>query len=425
MKNYTLPRPSGAMRSHRMNQSQSPSRVSFRLVPDPNPWADPLTLPRLSHIGTLLLCLFVLACAVYPTTPMSALHTGVMLLCCAVVYIAVVRSVLPCLAAVLVALLGTLIGSITGGAVVLCLLSAVSVGAFLICTVRSRWLLTVPALAYAIALALSGDALASLVALIAFPAAGILAYAIMQNSGRVGTICATSAVFGLCALFALALAWYRTSGTLTPDELRTLFSKLREQLIVTMQESEFVASLQQWLDEMQITYTDASTLIRTTVELGFALLPASLVTLCNLFGYAAQLACTHAFVGVGMNKLRTRVSQLFVLSVPSALVFFVCAVAALFTNTLALGGAVVANLFWILLPGMCVVGVYKLIADVRSRRSPLMLLLVAASLLFAPAFLIFGLALSGAMTTLLRPLFTRMMLLSHMQDKNDPSDKDE
>jgi hypothetical protein len=74
---------------------------------------------------------------------------------------------------------------------------------------------------------------------------------------------------------------------------------------------------------------------------------------------------------------------------------------------------------------MCLVGIYKLIADARNRFSPLMLLLVVAALLFAPAFLILGLALSGAMTTLLRPLFTRMMLMSHMQDKNDPSDKDE
>lgn len=408
-----------------MNQSQNPSRVSFRLVPDPNPWADPPTLPRLSHMGALLLCLFVLACAVYPVAPASSIYTGIMLLCCVTVYIAAVRSVLPCLAALLVFLLGTLSGSLTGGTIALCLLCAVAFGAYLICTVRSWYLLIVPALAYVAALVLSGDAFVALVALIAFPAAGILAYAIMQNSGRVGTICATSAVFGLCAVFALALLWYRTGSMPSPDELKTLLYEVREQLIVTMQESEYVAILQQSIQDMRLTGIDANTIIRTGVELGFALLPAALVTVCNVFGYAAQLTCTRAFAGTGMKRLMTRVSQLFVLSVPSAIIFLVCAVATLFTNTLALGGAVVANLLLILLPGMCLVGIFKLIADVRTRRAPLMLLLMLAALLFAPAFLIFGLALSGAMTTLLRPLFTRMMLMSHMQDKNDPSDKDE
>ena len=409
-----------------MNQSQNPSRVSFRLVPDPNPWADPATLPRLSRIGTLLLSLFVLACAVYPTAPASPpLYTGIMLLCCAVVYLSVVRAVLPAIAAAVIFLLGTLSGSLTGGVLALCLLCAVSIGAYLVCTVRSWWLLTVPALAYAIALVLCGDPLFSLVALVAFPTAGILAYAIMQNSGRVGTICATSAVFGLLAVFVLALVWYRTNGAVSFDELKALFSEVREQLIITMQESEYLALLQQWLDDMPLAGIDAHTFIRTSVELGFALLPATLVTLCNLFGYAAQLTCTRAFIGTGMKGLMTRVSQLFVLSVPSAIVFFICAIASLFANALALGGAVVTNLMLILLPGMCLIGIYKLIADARNHFSPLMLLLVVAALLFAPAFLILGLALSGAMTTLLRPLFTRMMLMSHMQDKNDPSNKDE
>lgn len=414
-----------------MNQPQNPSRVSFRLVPDPNPWSDPATLPRLSHVGTILLCLFVLACAVYPTaavcltTAASDAFTGVMLLCCAAVYLAVVRSVPPTVAAAAIFLLGTLSGSLIGGVLALCLLSAVSIGAYLVCTVRSWWLLTVPALAYAATLVLSGDALLSLIALIAFPAAGILAHSIMQNDGRVGTICATSAVFGLCALFALALVWYRTGGTLSWDELKTLFAEMRELLISTMQESEYLAALQQTLDDMPVAHIDAHTFIRTSVELGFALLPAVLVTLCNLFGYAAQVSCTRAFVGTGMKALMTRVSQLFVLSVPSAIVFFVCTIAMLFTGAQTIGGAVVANLVLILLPGMCLVGIFKLIADARNRFSPLMLLLAIAALLFAPIFLILGLAMSGATTTLLRPIFTRMMLISHMQDKDDPSDKND
>jgi hypothetical protein len=54
-----------------------------------------------------------------------------------------------------------------------------------------------------------------------------------------------------------------------------------------------------------------------------------------------------------------------------------------------------------------------------------MVLLTVAAFIFAPQLLILGLALSGAATTLIRPLLTRMMLSAHDINKDDPSDKDE
>ena len=408
-----------------MNQSQNQPRVAFRIVADPNPWADVPTLPRLSPVGALLLCLFVAACAVYPTAP-NGVYTLIMLASCAAVYLGVVRSVLPALAAFALFALGTLVGGLDVGVLVLCLVCTVSIGAYLICTVRSWLLLAVPVLSYLAALALCSDAVLAVTALIAFPAAGILAYAVMQNGGRVGTICATSAIFGLCAIFGLALLWYRENGTVSSNEILTLLTEVREQLIVTIQESDQLALLEQSLKELYGSEpVDAAAFVRWTVETAFTLLPAVAVTLCNLLGYAAQLTCTHAFAGTGMKQLMTRVSQLFILSVPTAIVFLICTVATLFSDVSSLGGAVFVNLFLILLPGMCLVGVFKLIADMRSRRSPWMIILIVATLLFATQFLILGLALSGAATTLLRPLLTRMMLKAHHQSKDDPSDKDE
>lgn len=409
-----------------MNQSPKAPRVTFQIVADPNPWADALTLPRLSLPGTLLLSLFVLACAVYPLAASSGAYTLAMLIACAVVYLAVVRSLLPSLAALALFLVGTTVAGPGGGALSLCTLCTVSIGAYLICTVRSWWLISVPALAYGCALLICGDALLGSLSLIAFPAAGILAYSIMQNSGRVGTICATSAVLGLCAVFGLALLWYREHGVISWNELMTLLVDVREELILALQESDQLALLQQSLDELNAGKTiDAASLVRSVVETAFLLIPAIAVTTFNLFGYVAQMSCTRAFVGTSMKQLMTRVSQLFILSVPAAIVFLICTVATLFSDSATLGGAVIANLFVILLPGMCLVGIFKLIADARRRISPLMIVLAVAALIFAPQFLILGLALSGAATTLLRPLLTRMMLSAHNINKDDPSDKDE
>ena len=371
-------------------------------------------------IGTLLLCLFVLACAVYPAVDAPQPYTTIMLVCCAVVYLAVVRSVLPALAALVLSVIGGMVLGPGGGTLTLCLLCAVTIGAYLICTVRSWLLVAVPVLAYALALIIGGDALLSLLALITFPAAGILAYAIMKNSGRVGTVCATSTAFGLLSLFGLALVWYRNHGTVSWNELVTLLTDVRDQLIVTLQQSEQLAALQQSYDELNMgTSIDVAALVRTVIETLFTLLPATAITFCNLLGYAAQLSCTHAFVGTGMKQLMTRTSQLFILSVPSAIVFLICTVTMLFSSVETLGGAVVANLFFILLPAMCLVGLFKLIADVRQRLSPLLIVLCVAALIFAPHFLVLGLALSGAATTLLRPLITRLMLSAHHQNKDE------
>ena len=409
-----------------MNQSFKAPRVTVQIVADPNPWADALTLPRLSLPGTLLLCLFVLACAVYPIAASSSAYTLMMLIACAAVYLAVVRSILPSLTALALFLVGAMVGGLSGGALSLCVLCAVAIGAYVICTVRSWWLVSVPVLAYGCALLICGDVLLGVLSLIAFPAAGILAYSIMQNSGRVGTICATSAVLGLCAVFALALLWYRENGTISWNELMTLLVDVREELILALQESDQLALLQQSLDELNMNNPiDAASLVRSVVEAIFLLIPALAVTASNLFGYAAQMSCTRAFVGTGMKQLMTRVSQLFILSVPAAIVFLICTVATLFSDSTTLGGAAIANLFVILLPGMCLVGVFKLIADARRHLSPLMVVLAVAALIFAPQFLILGLALSGAATTLLRPLLTRMMLSAHDINKDDPSDKDE
>ena len=73
---------------------------------------------------------------------------------------------------------------------------------------------------------------------------------------------------------------------------------------------------------------------------------------------------------------------------------------------------------------MCIVGVYKLIADFKTRVSPMSIILIVAATLFAPALLIFGVAVSGAVTTLIRPLITRFVL-EKAHEHTPPHDSDD
>ena len=167
-----------------------------------------------------------------------------------------------------------------------------------------------------------------------------------------------------------------------------------------------------------------SVYIHTVVDMAFRLLPAIAVLAVDLLAYAAQMTCTRTFVATGLSMMATRHARLFILSVPSAIIFLLAGIISLFSSGTTVFSALALNLTVILFPAMCIVGAYKLIADFKARFSPLTLILIIAAVLFAPKLLLFGVAVSGAVTTLIRPLITRLVLEHAREHKGDGSDND-
>lgn len=412
-----------------MNNAQSPMRPLIRLVPDPNPWDDEAALPKLRLPATILLALLVLACAVYLPSDASVVYTYVMLAVCIVAYLAVVRSVAACALGALVYLGGAMLGGTAGGVRALCLLVTVAIGAYLVCTVRSYWLFLIPVAAYLVSLLICRDAMLSVLSVLAMPGAGVLAHATMKNSGRVACVSLCSLMLAFCGVFGLALLWYHRYGAISIEGIRETFTAVRDQLIATMEQTEYMEVLEQWLETVNARVPNQllgnqltpDVYIHTCVNMAFSLLPAMAVLCVNLLSFAAQTACTNAFVGTGFAMMATRSARLFILSVPSAIIFLIAGAGSLFSAS-----PLMLNLTVILLPAMCIVGVYKLIADFKTRFSPLTLILIIAAVLFAPRLLLFGVAVSGAVTTLIRPLIAKMVIekaREHMHgDDNDSQD---
>lgn len=402
-----------------MNNAPNFKRPLVRLIPDPNPWDDEAALPRLRPPAIVLLALLVLGCAVYlPMAP--RVYTLVMLVVCIAAYLIAVRSVASAAIAALVFLWGAMMGGISGGVYALCLLVTVALGSLLICAVRSYWLLVIPVAAYLIAFLVWGDAMLAVLAVLAMPAAGILAYATMKNDGRVSAISLCSLMLVICGVFGLALLWYRSFGSISMNEVLATLEEVREQLILTLQQSEYVSLLEEQLAQQGMEgYISPDTLIRTSIETIFNLLPALAILTVNIISFAAQMTCTNAFVGTGLGVMATRSARLFILSVPSAIVFLIAGIVSLFSSGTTVASAVMLNLTVILLPPMCIVGVYKLIADFKTRVSPLTVILLIAAALLAPSLLLFGIAVSGAVTTLIRPLVTKMMLEKMREQSQD------
>lgn len=411
-----------------MNQtSQHPEKFVLQLVPDPNPWDDAAALPRPSRLLTLLLSLLVTLFSLWPVLQLPETLTPVALILAVLTLAFFVRSI-PCLVwgAVLFGV-GSFVGGVEGGTAALCYLLVLTVGSYLICTLRSRWLCLIPVVCYVVALVWTRDALVSLLPLLALPAAGLLAYSTMKNDGRVSAIVLSSGMLLLCGALGLAIVWYRQNGSISFEAIFAELDRVRDELIVTMQGHEYTELIQQYFGEyLSVTGLDAKTLITMSVEQTFHLLPALVILPANLLCFAAQSCCTAAFRATGLSALVTRTSELFIMSTPSALIFLICGIAQLlFGAQQTVATTVMLNLLLILFPAMLLVGVYKFLADVRNQKLPLMIGLCIAAALFAPLFLLFGLAISGALTTLLRPLITRMVLSGAMQaNGKNKSDRD-
>ena len=412
-----------------MNKTPEPN-VQIRTIVDPNPWDTPNTLPKIHPVGAALLALFVAAAALYhPALAPHAAFTAVMQGACILILAALVRSIMVgAVSSVLFLggyLLGTLLGlePMTFATAILVWLFAIGIGAFLLTACRSRLLWLVPAAVYAAALVISRDPITAILTLVPFPAMSILAFCITRNRPRVWSICLTSFMFGLCLIFGLSLLHYHTAGTITVSDLFRSLELAREQAIATMLSYEpYTTILERYYKDVDIPIR---TIVIAHVEFVFNILPALIIGAFNLLAYAAQLMCIRTYASTGLDKLITRTSQLFVHSILSALIYVVCFVVAIFPGEMTMFSAVTYNLLLILMPGMALIGVYKLVGDLRRGTSKIWLFILIGCAIFQPMMLVFCISFSGALTTLTRPLIARMLLRQGHPPSSDGNDRDE
>jgi hypothetical protein len=275
----------------------------------------------------------------------------------------------------------------------------------------------IPLASYITAFVMCGDPWMSIISLTAFPAAGMLAYQTMRNERRVGVICTTSLIYGLCMACGYVLLLLLQNGSVSLAEMVRELDAVREEVIALILQTE---PLMQMLEN---TYKELGVNVRevvvSLVNLMFNLLPGMVIVLINLMAYTAQLLCTRAYVGTGMKALATKTAQLFILSVFSGVVYLFCFVVTLFSGASNMFMAVIHNLLLVLLPGMTLVGVFKLAADLKNGISRLWLLILIACAIFAPYMLILCISFSGALATLTRPFVTRMILKNQGKDGHD------
>ena len=405
-----------------MNRSPFPKQA-FAIISEKNPWEDTEHLPTLSTPYALLLSLISMLCATYPTVcDRFPTLWWLPILCCAPFYLRTNRTPYGWLLLAAALLSGALLGSLELGVILFCVISTLTITAFLHTTTRHPLLILLPIIAYTVAVLLTRDPVIALFATPAYPAAYIMGRSIMSNERRVSTIASSALVLGGVVVFAVALLWRLSDLEMSMQALLTVAYGVRDEIVE-------LALTDPMLSQMRVMLESAGYDIAATFSSVFdfvlMLVPGVICVLFLLISYAAQYLCVMSYPPMKMKQFCTVLSRRFTLSVLSAVIFVVCAVVALFPSSrLTLFSAVTQNLFLILFPGMLVAGFWSLYASYRNRPYPFYLILALVFGAIMPHILLVFVALSGATATLTRPLLLKIMVLTAEQN-GKPGDHDQ
>lgn len=258
----------------------------------------------------------------------------------------------------------------------------------------------IPLLGYGITLLLSRDPIASLSVLLPWPAAWALARGTRRSAEseegptRVGVICSTALTLGLTTAALLAIALFKSLGTLEPAVLMDAFEELRLSVILEwhsqpMPEGLSPELMEQW--QFMTDYTSTELTVNTIINL----LPGICTLSALIFSAACQVIQHAALCAFGQEASISDRVKAFEMSLLACAVFLFSFLAVILdlSTVSSFGVAVAQNLYLILLPGLALAGELRLTRSL-SKKGPramgclfYVIILGFCLLFFAPAVL--------------------------------------
>ncbi len=317
---------------------------------------------RLKPFALLLMLFAVIVSAAYPGSGLSLpLAMAVLILTVAIVII-FTHSVFCML---LVAIPISLIWFYTGGsfqyAALLCSpITVVGVGAFLLKTTRSPYLIGLVPVSYALALSLGGRPVAALLSLIFFPAAYILAVGFTGKSDRVSLLCRISvslaAVGALVFVVWIMLKYGRFEFSLISETVNGLLDTMINFFTEQYAEAAKIYA-ERGIDISMLAVTPADARLYAVAL--FGIIPALAILAINAVSFTAYQLAISLFSKSGQRDCLSPAKVSFSMSWISAMFFIVAYFVMVMAN---LSGnenvsLIAENLYLILLPGLMLTGV--------------------------------------------------------------------
>ena len=402
-----------------------------------NPWRRTDERPPIEGkdlalaIAALLLCaLFLGGCIPSNWTWL----TTAALFACVVIAVRSTGSVLLLLSITLLASLLTL--SMEGGAFVLSIMVGCGSMTWLL-TVSKRHRYTafvVLVAAYGVCWLVSSDPLYSALAFAFAPAAVLMALATVRDVGRTSTVLYTVGGFLISIVAFLCILLFKLYGAVSFDLLVHFVEELRVALVEALRGTGYLLwdLFVQSAEEAKVT-AEQMEAVRNAYETAFneanlqvlvnsvvGLAPAWIFIPTVTLAYGAHLFLLRRYYNTAWRSMLTPASCTVTVSATASVLYFVCFLIVIFIPRDSLFLMAVRNLFLILMPGLCLVGVHTIVFQVRRARGwfgVIWILLLAAMLCCAGFSSLYLLALWGAYAVV--SVAIRKKILQKMKDMDN------
>lgn len=316
-------------------------------------------------------------------------------------------------------------------------------GAFLMTTLKKPWLAClIPLVSVGVTAIFTRDWLFLLAALSLLPAGALTAFATRRGMGRTSVICYGAAGLLAAALLLCGLAVARTEAGLSVETVRELFDgwkakmlaeriEMRDELL-TMLERLYANSLptagtsaEKMLDSYRQLLSDAN--LEASLTALFNVIPGLAVTIALIAAYLGQLLLLEGCDAAGARGCIKPESEFLVVSLPAAILWTVCLVISLVTESATVASITAENLFLALTPGLCAVGWHTLMRFFRAVPAQgrwILILPAAAVVCCASTSAFYILAAYGAYGTVLSAVRRAMLRRGNPDPPDDGSDDD-
>jgi hypothetical protein len=266
------------------------------------------------------------------------------------------------------------------------------------------------------------------------PAAVLMALATVRDVGRTSTVLYTVGGFLISIVAFLCILLFKLYGAVSFDLLVHFVEELRVALVEALRGTGYLLwdLFVQSAEEAKVT-AEQMEAVRNAYETAFneanlqvlvnsvvGLAPAWIFIPTVTLAYGAHLFLLRRYYNTAWRSMMTPASCTVTVSATASVLYFVCFLIVIFIPRDSLFLMAVRNLFLILMPGLCLVGVHTIVFQVRRARGwfgVIWILLLAAMLCCAGFSSLYLLALWGAYAVV--SVAIRKKILQKMKDMDN------
>lgn len=267
------------------------------------------------------------------------------------------------------------------GAVVLALILGTGTLSWLFMTLpKYKWAPAgVLVLAYVLGYLVTANLVSPLLAFAFVPAAALMAWAHSRDVGRTGTVLHAFLGFAVAVLATLCVILWRAYGSLNYDILMTFVNELKRLFATigveagkmlwetieatTVPSAAQAASMEQLREMYAELFSESNLQILADTLMGLA--PAIIGVPTLIVSYLADVVLLRKYYNTEWRSRMTPAACALTISPAAGVIYFVCFLIAMFANGQSVFLMAVNNMYLLLVPGLCLIGVSAIFQNAK------------------------------------------------------------